>query len=62
MQRLVNGRNVELKLEWSSAKEALLSNVGLTMYCIRLCTISLNQGSFDHVKVGPTPVLAFHNL
>ena len=22
----------------------------------------LNQGSFDHVKVGPTPVLELHNL
>ena len=22
----------------------------------------LNQGSFDHVKVEPTPVLSFHNL
>ena len=21
----------------------------------------LNQGSFNHVKVGPTPVLALHN-
>ena len=23
---------------------------------------SLNQGSYDHVKVGPTPVLALNNL
>ena len=22
----------------------------------------INQGSLDHVKVGPTPVLEFHNL
>ena len=25
-------------------------------------THTINQGSFNHVKVGPTPVLALHNL
>ena len=26
------------------------------------CIFTLHQGSFDHVKVGPRPVLELHNL
>ena len=29
---------------------------------MEFCMSSLDQASFDHVKVGPTPVLTLHNL
>ena len=47
---------------FSTTNNFSLDLSGETAWQTRQTLTGLHQGSFDHVKVGPTPVLALHNL
>ena len=40
----------------------ILNHTGFSYNFCANSGASIHQASFDHVKVGPTPVLALHNL